>query len=476
MQTPTFLWHDFETFGTNTHKDLPCQFAAVRTDENLNIVGKPINIMSAIANDYLPHPEACLVTGITPQQTLRDGSNEADFAAKIYQEMSTPNTCSVGYNSIRFDDEVARFLFYRNFYDPYSREWRNGNSRWDIIDLARACYALRPEGIVWPKRDDGSPSFKLELLTKANGLEHGNAHDALSDVYATIALAKLIKEKQPRLFDYAFSLRSKHAVMQQIDLSKPSVLLHISSKLPASQGCCTWIMPIAKHPKNGNGFITIDLSHDVDSLLNDTPQEIKQKLYAPAEQFTSKQERPGIKVIHANRSPFITTAKAMSEDNAERLGLDRDRCLDNYRKIAANPEIAQKLVALYDIEEEHGEQDIDHALYSGGFLSEEDRRWCEQVIESRPENLIAIADNTQHQGLRALLFRYRARNFPNTLTADEMTRWQRHRHARLTDASSNGSITLDTYLVKLEQLAHEYSDNPDKQAILRALYQYAENL
>ena len=476
MQTPTFLWHDFETFGTNTHKDLPCQFAAVRTDENLNVVGKPINIMSAIANDYLPHPEACLVTGITPQQTLRDGSNEADFAAKIYQEMSTPNTCSVGYNSIRFDDEVARFLFYRNFYDPYSREWRNGNSRWDIIDLARACYALRPEGIVWPERDDGSPSFKLELLTKANDLEHGNAHDALSDVYATIALAKLIKEKQPRLFDYAFSLRSKHAVMQQIDLSKPSVLLHISSKLPASQGCCTWIMPIAKHPKNGNGFITIDLSHDVDSLLNDTPEEIKQKLYAPAEQFTSKQERPGIKVIHANRSPFITTAKAMSEDNAQRLGLDRERCLDNYRKIAANPEIAQKLVALYDIEEEHGEQDIDHALYSGGFLSEEDRRWCDQVIESRPENLIAIADNTQHPGLRALLFRYRARNFPNTLTADEMTRWQRHRHARLTDASSNGSITLDTYLVKLEQLAHEYTDNPDKQAILRALYQYAENL
>ena len=166
----------------------------------------------------------------------------------------------------------------------------------------------------------------------------------------------------------------------------------------------------------------------------------------------------------------------MSEENAERLGLNRERCLDNYRKIAANPEIAQKLVALYDIEEEHDEQDIDHALYSGGFLSEEDRRWCEQVIESRPENLIAIADNTQHQGLRALLFRYRARNFPNTLTADEMTRWQRHRHARLTDASSNGSITLDTYLVKLEQLAHEYSDNPDKQAILRALYQYAENL
>lgn len=476
MQTTTFLWHDFETFGTNTHKDLPCQFAAVRTDENLNIVGKPINIMSAIANDYLPHPEACLVTGITPQQTLRDGMNEADFASKIFGEMSLPNTCSVGYNSIRFDDEVARFLFYRNFFDPYAREWRNGNSRWDIIDLARACYALRPEGIEWPERDDGTPSFKLELLTQANNLEHGNAHDALSDVYATIALAKLIKEKQPRLFDYAFSLRNKNVVMEQIDLSKPSVLLHISSKLPAAQGCCTWIMPIAKHPKNDNGFITVDLSHDVDSLIHDSPEEIKQKLYAPSEHFADKKERPGVKLIHANRSPFITTAKAMSEENAIRLGLDREKCLTNYRKLASHPEIAEKLIALYSAEDEHNDHDIDHALYSGGFLSDADRRWCEQVVAASPENLPALADLTQHQGLRTLLFRYRARNYPNTLTADEMTRWQRHRQSRLTDTSSNGSITLDTYLVKLEQLAHEHSDNPDKQAILRALFQYAENL
>ncbi len=180
MHTPTFLWHDFETFGTSPQKDLPCQFAAVRTDMDLNIIGKPINIMSAIANDYLPHPEACLVTGITPQQTIRDGSNEADFAAKIYQEMSTPNTCSVGFNSIRFDDEVSRYLFYRNFYDPYSREWRNGNSRWDIIDVARACYALRPDGIHWPLREDGAPSFKLEALTAANNIGHDNAHDALN--------------------------------------------------------------------------------------------------------------------------------------------------------------------------------------------------------------------------------------------------------------------------------------------------------
>ncbi|WP_394220642.1 exodeoxyribonuclease I [Alteromonas gracilis] len=476
MHTPTFLWHDFETFGTSPQKDLPCQFAAVRTDMDLNVIGKPINIMSAIANDYLPHPEACLVTGITPQQTLRDGSNEADFAARIYQEMSVSNTCSVGFNSIRFDDEVSRYLFYRNFYAPYSREWRNGNSRWDIIDVARACYALRPEGINWPLREDGAPSFKLEALCAANNIGHENAHDALSDVYATIAFAKLIKEKQPKLFEYALSLRSKHTVMQKIDVSKPSVLLHISSKLPASQGCCTWVMPVAKHPTNGNAFIAIDLSHNIESLINDTPEEIRQALYAPSDTFDDALERPGLKLIHVNRSPFITTAKAMTEENAERLGLNRERCLANYKMLAAMPDLGAKLFEVYNEETLVSEQDIDYALYSGGFLNDEERRWCESVINTQPNDLAILAEKTQHEGLRKQLFRYRARNFPNTLTADEMTKWQYHRQARLTDPAFSGSITLDSFMMRLEALAHEHSENPEKQAILRALYQYAENL
>ena len=442
MHEPSFLWYDFETFGTSGQKDLPCQFAAIRTDLDFNIIGKPINIMSAIANDYLPHPEACLVTGITPQQTLRDGSNEADFAKRIYQEMSTPNTCSLGFNSIRFDDEVAS-----------------------------------PDGINWPTREDGTPSFKLEHLTKENDISHENAHDALSDVHATIALAKLIKEKQPRLFEYAYSLRSKHNVANQFDLTKPSVLLHISAKLPASQGCCTWIMPIAKHPTNSNAIIAVDLSKPIDSLLNDSPEEIKAKLYARYEPGSDANSlRPGLKLIHINRSPFVTTAKAMTEGNAHRLGLDRDTCLENYRILAQERDLGMKLSNVYENDTDDKEQDIDHALYSGGFLSTEDRHWCDKVLASSPEQLGALAEETQHVGLRALLFRYRARNFPSTLTYDETLKWQRHRQARLTDPTSSASITLEHYMSTLERLAHEHVDNPEKQAILRALFQYAENL
>lgn len=476
MHEPSFLWYDFETFGTSPQKDLPCQFAAIRTDLALNVIDKPIDIKSAIANDYLPHPEACLITGITPQETLRDGSNEADFAARIFKEMSTPNTCSVGFNSIRFDDEVARYMFYRNFYDPYSREWKNGNSRWDIIDLARACYALRPDDINWPLREDGTPSFKLEHLTAHNGIEHANAHDALSDVYATIALAKLFKDKQPRLFDYAFSLRDKRNVLQQIDLTKPSVLLHISSRLPASQGCCTWVMPIAKHPSNNNAIIAIDLAKPIDGWINDSPQEIRNKLYAPRETYDDNALRPGIKLIHINRSPFLTTAKAMTEENASRLGLNRKACLENYQKLVGVEDLRHRLYNVYNDNDLEQECDVDHALYSGGFLNNEERRWCDNVLTTPPEKLGSLQEETQHQGLRTLLFRYRARNFPTTLSEEETVKWQRHRQERLTDPSSPSALTLETFMLTLEQLAHTYSDDANKQAILRALYQYAQNL
>ncbi|QJR79481.1 exodeoxyribonuclease I [Alteromonas pelagimontana] len=472
---PTMLWHDYETFGVSPQKDLPCQFAAVRTDTDLNPVGKPINIMNQIANDYLPQPEACLVTGITPQLTLRDGMIEAEFARQIHEAMSLPNTCVAGYNSIRFDDEVSRYLFYRNFYDPYGREWRNGNSRWDIIDLVRACYALRPEGIEWPLREDGSPTFKLEELSKANNLDHGRAHDALSDVYATIALAKLIKTCQPKLYDYMYSLRSKHNVLDKFDLSKPSVLLHISSRLPAAQGCCTWVMPVAMHPHNPNAVIVIDLAKSPDVLVNEPVEEIRERLYSSQEDLGDV-SRPGLKLIHINRSPFITTAKAMTPENAQRLGMDRETCLANFKVLAAVPDIVDKAVAVYQQENDNTQYDADHALYSGGFINNEDRRWCDDVLQSAPEMLDTLGERTQNIQLRTMLFRYRARNYPQTLTVDETRRWQAHRKARLTDNTSPASVTLETYLLTIEQLAQRYNGDVKKQGILRALYQYAENL
>ncbi|HCS27478.1 MAG TPA: exodeoxyribonuclease I, partial [Spongiibacteraceae bacterium] len=228
-------WHDYETWGADPSRDRASQFAGVRTDADLNIVGEPLVIYNRPTPDMVPQPEACLVTGITPQEALEKGLPERDFIRAIHAELSQPGTCGVGYNSIRFDDEVTRYTLYRNFFDVYAREWQNGNSRWDLIDVVRLCCALRPEGIEWPVGENGAVSFKLELLTAANGLSHEAAHDALSDVHATIDLARLIKREKPKLFDYALGLRKKQHVAQLLDMNRQKPVLHISSRYPASR-------------------------------------------------------------------------------------------------------------------------------------------------------------------------------------------------------------------------------------------------
>jgi len=470
----TFLFHDYETWGVKPSQDYPCQFAAIRTDENFEPVDEPINIMCRIPNDYLPSPQACLVTGITPQKTLKQGLSEAEFAARIHEEMARPGTCSLGYNSIRFDDEVSRHLFFRNFYDPYAREWQNGNSRWDIIDLARACYALRPEGIEWPLKEDGSPSFKLEHLTAANQIEHQGAHDALVDVYATIAFAKKLKTAQPKLFEYGFQLKSKHFVWQQISLDKLTPVLHVSSKIPASQGCCTYILPVAVHPKQPNAVICIDLSKDVSLLSELDVEQLQSRLYAGSEELGSPDERPGLKLVHVNKSPFITSAKALSAQRAQDIGLDREKCLHHYQMLCQTPVDINKLIAVFDTEYQGDEPDAEQSLYTGGFLNNEEKQWCESVRQAEAEQLATLQQQCHNPRLRTLLYRYRARNFPHTLSHQETVQWQQHRFARLEDGA--GTLSARAFMLELENLTKAHANQPATLKFLNVLYQYAQNL
>ena len=253
----TFLWHDYETFGIDTRRDRPAQFASVRTDAQLNEIGEPLMLYCQPSNDYLPDPASCLITGITPQIAWQRGVNEREFANRIEAEMAQPGTISVGYNSIRFDDEITRFMFWRNLMDPYAREWQNQCGRWDLMDVVRMVFALRPEGITWPTKDDGvTPSFKLEDLTRANGLAHEAAHDALSDVRATIALARLVRQHQPKLFDFALALHKKDRVAAELHLPATAAharpFLHVSGMFGAERGCLAVMWPLASHPTNKN--------------------------------------------------------------------------------------------------------------------------------------------------------------------------------------------------------------------------------
>ena len=471
---PTFLFHDYETWGVNPRQDYPCQFAAIRTDEHLEIVGDPIDIMCQIPNDYLPHPSACLVTGITPQKSLQNGLVETEFAQKILEVMSVPNTCSVGYNSLRFDDEVTRFLFFRNFIDPYAREWKNGNSRWDIIDLARACYALRPDGIKWPLNENGHPSFKLEVITQANNIEHIGAHDALSDVRATIDFAKLIKNKQPKLFDYGLSLRKKQNVQALVNLDTLTPLLHISAKIPASQGCCTWILPLAYHPTQPSAIICLDLSRNIDVIIEQSVEQIHEKLYAKTEELDSPEARPGIKLIHINKSPFITSAKALDQQRSAEIGLDRDLCLANYKKVTQNHECISKVIDVHKIQTEFDNPPAEQRLYSDGFMSNDDKQRCAIIRQSEPDELGTLFSQLQPGTLKSLLGLYRGRNFPSSLSYEEMTQWQRHREQNFSEGLIG--LSLSEFALELDRLAQIHQNKPNILSILHILHHYVQKL
>ena len=475
-QLPTFYFHDYETWGADPKRDRPAQFAGIRTDMELNIIGKPDVWYCQLANDYLPHPQAALITGLTPQLCNKKGLPETDFMQHILSRFSEPNTCVIGYNNLRFDDEVTRHSLFRNLYEPYSREWQQGNSRWDVIDMVRACYALRPEGINWPQREDGSPSFKLEELTKANGLAHEQAHDALSDVYATIAMAKLIKQQQPKLFAYLFELRKKAKVAELIDVAGMTPLVHVSSKFAATQGCVSWIVPLAFHPTNKNAVICYNLQASPEPLLHDDITALKEKLYTKTADLADGEQRLGLKLVHLNKCPVLAPAKTLSESRAAELGINRTTCLTHLEWLRQHRICQSKAIELYQqLDEYPTETNPDYQLYSG-FISSADKQKMQQLHEQPPEQLGSNAPVFADERLNNLLFLYRARNYPASLTDSEQQKWQRYRTDKLMHGVDNPNLTMEDFSLALENLAHQHASDEQKMKILKSLYLYVQSL
>ncbi|WP_225181059.1 exodeoxyribonuclease I [Pectobacterium aroidearum] len=467
---PTFFIHDYETFGKHPARDRPAQFAGVRTDMDFNIIGEPLVIYCRPSDDYLPEPEAVMITGITPQVALAKGVNEAEFARQVHDAFSVPGTCIMGYNNIRFDDEVSRNIFYRNFYDPYAYSWQNGNSRWDLLDALRACYALRPEGIVWPDNNDGLPSFRLEHLTKANGISHEQAHDAMSDVYATIAMAKLFKQAQPKLFEYLFTLRNKNKISALIDIPQMKPLVHVSGMFGAARSNTSWVVPLAWHPDNRNAVIMCDLAGDMTPLLELDSETLRERLYTRRDALEPDQSAVPLKLVHINKCPVLAPANTLRPEDAERLGIDRQRCLDNLALLRNNTSVREKVVELFaEAPAFVASDDVDLRLYDG-FFGDADRMAMKIIQETAPQNLPALDLTFADNRLEPLLFRYRARNFPGTLDDREQQRWLQHRRAVFTPER------LQDYLSELSNLYQLHEDDKEKMAQLKALYAYAQEL
>lgn len=469
----TFFFYDLETSGINPRSARVMQFAGQRTTLDLEPVGEPFNIIIKLSPDTLPEPRAIMVTGITPQKTLEEGITEKEFLKIFLEEIATPGTIFAGYNTIRFDDEFMRFMLYRNFYDPYEWQWKEGRSRWDLLDVVRMTRALRPEGIEWPKDAKGKPTNRLELLTKLNGLDHFDAHDALSDVQATIALARMLREKQPKLFDYLLTMREKQKVQKVVAKGDPFV--YACGKYPSEYEKTTVVAVLDTHPKR-QAALVYDLRHDPAQFEG---MSVEQLVEAWRWSSDKEQLRLPIKTMRYNVCPAIAPLGVLKDAPAS-LKLDLAIVQKNHQKLRAATEFRQnvlKALAVLDAEQEKAlakrKGSVDEQLYDG-FIADHDKTIEGVLRAASADNIIEVSKKFRDVRLQQIAPLYKARNYPKDLSDDEQKQWEQHINDYL--LSGGNRSRLAKYFAELQTIAAAPDISQRNQYLLEELQLYGQSI
>lgn len=437
----TFFFYDLETSGLNARQDRIMQFAGIRTDRNFKQIGEAYNVLVALNDDTLPSPGALMITGISPQKTVEEGYTEAEFAKMLNDEIFTEDTIILGFNSIRFDDEFIRALLWRNYYDPYEWSYKDGRSRWDMLDVVRLTRALRPEGIEWPVVD-GVPVNKLELISKANGLEHTNAHDALSDVEALIGVAKLIHEKQPKLFDYLLGMRDKNAVKKLVNLEAPQPFVYASGRYDSDHNKTTIAYPLVA-ADFGNVFV-YDLRYDPTDWVNKSVAELEKILTTPYKERDESYQKIPVKKMQYNRSPAVAPIGVLSQDDGwKKLDLDLET-IEKHRNILLKyPDFAKRCAELLLKRSDYPPLPYAEGKLYDGFVSDKDKMRSEVVRNASSDELAKYTPDFSDARLKEIFVRYKARNFPRALAGDERSEYEAWRAEYLQKAAPGFVKELD---------------------------------
>jgi exodeoxyribonuclease I len=462
----TFFFYDLETSGLSGRDDRIMQFAGQRTDMNLKPIGEPFNVLVKLNDDTLPSPDAIMVTNITPQSTTADGYSEAEFAKLLIEEVFIPDTITVGFNNIRFDDEFIRHLFWRNFYDPYEWSWKDGRSRWDLLDVTRMTRALRPEGIEWPF-ESGKAVNKLELLTKVNGIDHLKAHDALSDVEALMAITRLIREKQPQLYEYLLKIRDKNEVKKLVNLDDKQPFVFVRGRYDSEFHKATVAFPLTSG-RNGN-VIVYDLRHDPTPFIDLSQKDLEKRLFATWEERQANDFMAiPVKELQYNQAPAVAPLGVLAQsDGWDRVVLTEELITENRNKLLSNPGFAENIRTAFEKRPEFKKASDPEAQLYDGFVADVDAMRIEKVRNADAQALADLHPEFVDERLPDLLLHYKARNFPSSLAEDEVILWETWRAGRI-------QRQLPMFLKRLQALSKTTDD--DKQFVLQELQLWAESI
>ena len=475
----TFFFYDLETSGFSPQNDRIMQFAGQRTDENLNRIGEPVNILVRLNDDVLPSPSALMVTKISPQKTVEEGYTEAEFTKMLVEEYFTPDTVIVGYNNVRFDDVHIQHLFWRNFYPPYDWQWKDGRSRWDLLDVVRMIRALRPEGINWPfvineETGEKFAANKLELLTKENGILHENAHDAMSDVDGLIDVARLLKEKQPQIFDYLFKIRSKNEVQKLVNLENPKPFVYTSGRFKVEFEKTTVAFPIA--PAKNQNVIVWDLRFSPEKFIDWSEDQILENITADFETRSSDNFEPiAAKILQYNKCPAVAPMGVLTEENQQRLKIDLAEIQKNLDILRKSPYFAENLRSAFERRGEafqdknNVEKPAPEARLFEGFVSRSDDIKIEAVRNSTDRELADFHPDFADERLTDLLLHYKARNFPKSLSSQEKELWEEYRVENLQKMIPN-------FMKEFQEIANNQNLNSQEEYILEEIKLWLENI
>ena len=472
----TFYFYDLETSGFNPKDARIMQFAGQRTDMDLNPIGEPHNILIKMTDDIVPEPDAIMVTGITPQKTIQDGISESEFLKFFHEEIARPKTIFTGFNTVRFDDEFMRYLHYRNFYDPYEWQWTDGKSKWDLLDVVRMTRALRPEGIKWPVDSKGAPTNRLELLTALNGLDHTNAHDALSDVRASIDVAKLLRSKQPKLFDYLLKMRKKDEITALVSAQRPFV--YTSGKYASEFEKTTVAALLTENPYRTGSFLVFDLRYDPEPFLKLDPPAL-------AEAWRKRKDDPGprlpVKTLQSNRCPAIAPLGVLDEDSRKRLQISQKEYEKHYEQLRQyRQQLSKQVLAALELMDKkqqarllEDESEVDAKLYDGFFMPA-DKSQMNIVRSAEPKTLAELSPGFNDQRLAALLPLYKARNFPESMSDSDRQAWEVYRKRRL--LGGGNASRLARFFARLGELSEQKDMTGEKRYLLEELQLYGQSI
>lgn len=300
-----FVIYDLETTGLKKRFDQILQFAAVRTDASLNVVEK-VEFEGRLRPHILPSPGALHVTGSRYEDLIGPLRPSHDAMMANIHEILTRWTPSmfIGFNSIGYDDEVLRQALYEALRPPIFITNMNGNSRGDLLKLARVVGTLRPEILKTSRDADGRRIFRLADLATANGIDPGRSHTAGADVETTLALCRLIAAGDPVLWSSFMRFANKAAVLEFISEHAAFAAFEFTRGLQDVHP----VTAIGFKPGDKNIRYCLDLTADLTALHRMTSEELLAEVAKP--------DGP-IRRLKANGSPIVTE---LWELDAELLG------------------------------------------------------------------------------------------------------------------------------------------------------------